>query len=212
MIPKMENTSKQFLSFGYPLWFAMFLLCLITFPIQTFSQVQKTEDIDISINATGYFFAYNKGLRDMSYALGPTVTLNTKGKLSLQFGLLYDFKKYVYYERRLDNNTGIFYNASFEQVNLFIPLSLQFNYFRSEKITLYVVGGFLIGGMNIINENHIAEETSIYNLTLGTGISYRPLNWLALRTYPNLRYNAGLFFPGLSIDVAFLINREIRVR
>ena len=155
-----------------------------------------------------YLFSFNTKFNNGSYAIGPTATLNTDGKTTLQFGLLYDFKKYIFYEKRIDNSNGIFYYVPVEHNNLFIPLSLQYNYFSSDKISLYFTAGIMIGGRNTMDENNIAIETSNFNLTCGSGISYHALNWLNLSTYPTIRYNAGHFSPGVSADISFLFKSK----
>ncbi|MBI4646072.1 MAG: hypothetical protein HY738_05600 [Bacteroidia bacterium] len=187
---------------------ALWTTCLIALPTNIFAQ-QKTNDTnDISVNATNYLFAYNMKLKYGSYSIGPTISLNTNGKLTLQFGLLYDFKKYIYYEKRIDYSTGSFYYESVEHINLFVPLFLHYNYFNSDKISSYLTAGFLLGGQNTIDENNKAVKTSNINFICGAGISYRPLKRLALRIYPTIRYNTGYFFPGISMDISFLFNSK----
>ena len=188
-------------------WIALFILTAF-FSLDTFAQQNTKDTNDISVNATNYLFAYNMKLKDGSYSIGPTISLNTNGKLTLQFGLLYDLKKYIYYEKRIDYSTGSFYYEPVEHINLFVPLFLHYNYFNSGKISSYLTAGVLLGGQNTIDENNKAVKTSNINFICGAGISYRPLKRLAFRIYPTIRYNTGYFFPGISMDISFLFNSK----
>ncbi len=185
------------------IFWAFVTVFLFSFPGKVLAQKIRSDDSDMSVNATAYFFAYNMNFDDGSYALGPTFSLNTTGKISVHLGLLFDTKKYIYYDRG-----GIMSYAPVEQINLFIPLTIQCNYFSSDKIELYLRAGFIYGGKNTISESNRAVETSGFNLTFGTGLSYRPLGWLAFRAYPTIRYNLEYFSPGVSVDVAYLFSTQ----
>lgn len=206
--PQVKTPAKKFCQPALTLWMAFYLICLIVLPIDIFAQQNNRDTNDISVNITNYLFSYNTKFKNGSYAIGPTVSLNANGKITLQLGLLYDFNKYIFYEKRIDDSNGNIYYAPVEHINLFIPVSIQYNYFTSDKITLYLTAGGMIGGQNIMDENNNALKTSNFNLTCGTGISYHALNWLTLRTYPTIRYNTGYFFPGVSVDISFLFNSK----
>lgn len=202
-----KTSTKKLCLSTWNLWTAFYLTSLITFPTIIFAKTARDTN-DISVNITNYTFSYNTRFKNGSYAIGPTVTLNTNGKITLQFGLLYDFKKYIFYEKRIDYSNGNIYYAPVEHINLFIPVSLQYNYFTANKIYLYLTAGCMIGGQNTLNENNTAMKTSNLNLTGGTGMSYHPLKWLTLRIYTTIRYNTGYFFPGVSADLSFLFNSK----
>lgn len=197
LLPHRHTTIKKFIHPDLT-FLAFIMLFLIAVPVKVFGQKTTSDDKDISINATSYFFAYDMKFKGGSTALGPTLTLNTNGKISVQFGFLFDLKKHVYYEKR-----GPFNYDPIEYINVFVPFSLQYNYFNSDKITLYLTGGFVLSGLN-----KRAGNSTIFDLTLGTGIAYHPLNWLAVRTYPTIRYNLENFSPGVSVDIGYLFSSK----
>ena len=202
LLPQRLTPTEKLTQPTFIFWVSI-LLFLVVVPTNVFGQKATSDDKDMSINVTSYFFAYDMKFEDGSGAVGPTLSLNTNGKISVQFGLLLGTKKYTYYVKN-----GAFSYTPFEKINLFFPLTIQYNYFNSDKVELYLIGGFIFGGRNIIGDNDRTVETSIFNLTFGTGISYRPLRWLELRTYPTIRYNLEYFSPGVSVDVAYMFSSK----
>ncbi|MFI5204692.1 MAG: outer membrane beta-barrel protein [Flavobacteriales bacterium] len=202
-ISRSKTRAKKFRSvFILPILF--FLGYSFSLPTKVFAQ-SSIDSGYISVNVTNYAFSYNLKFQNGTYAVGPTITLNPEGKLSIQFGVLYDVKKYAFNEKRVDNTTGGFYYIPVNYSNGFIPFSLQYNYFNSDKIALYFTAGFMFGGQYTIDNNK-ARQIGHFNFTCGTGISYRPLNRLVIRAYPTMRFNSGYLFPGFLVDISFLFH------
>lgn len=181
---------------------AFIMLFLIAVPANVFGQKTTSDDKDMSINATCYFFAYDMNFKDGSYAVGPTLSVGTNEKFWVQIGLLVDTRRYIFY------TGGIMSPTRVEQKNLFVPFTFQYNYFNSDKIELYVTSGIIFSGRDLIEKTNRAVVTSFFNLTFGTGISYRPFSRLALRTYPSVRYNFESFSPGISVDISYLFSSK----
>lgn len=187
-------------------------LCLIIIlPLLNSNTIAKTDSIitkDIAINATCYSFTFNNGNHNGSYAIGPSININTDGKISIQLGLLYDLKKYVFYEKHLSYTSGNFTYIAVNHYNIFLPLSLSYNYFRSERLTLFVTPGIMIGGINTLNEYNKAEALNPLNITLGAGISYKPTSRLKLQAQPLVRYNSSHYFPGIMMNIGILAGEK----
>lgn len=185
-------------------WILVFLL------INHYALIAQIENdsTDIAISLTNYSFYYNTKLNNGTTSLGTTFHINTNGKLTIQLGFLYDFKKYIFYEKRIDYNNGTFYYDPVEHINLFFPLFLNYNYLTSEKVKLFLVSGVIFGGQNSMNENNRAFKLSNLNIIGGAGISYQLFKFLSIRSYPSIRYNSHIFFPGISFDLSFPFNSK----
>lgn len=158
---------------------------------------------DVAIGLTNYSFFYSTKFVYGTNATGPTFYMNTNGKLSMQLGLLYDFKKYIFYEQvthiQVDTMTGI---------NLFVPVLLHYNYFTSNKFNLFLTGGILLGGRYYLNENNKTMSTNGITLIGGTGISYRISRLLPIRASLTIRYASENIFPGIILDLPFSFNSK----
>jgi hypothetical protein len=181
------------------------LFCCLTFSSFTFAQ-EKSDIKDMSISLTNYFFTYTENYNAGSYALGPTVKLNSDGKISLQIGVLYEFKKYTYFRSVIDYTNGVITVVPYDVFNLFIPLYLHYNYLRKERISYNMVAGVMLGGHNTLLENNRATQTTNFNFYFGTGLTYKIKNSITLSPSISIRYNGGYYHPGIMFDISFIFN------
>jgi len=172
---------------------------LIVIATNAFAQELTTDNKNVAVSLTSYLYAFNTKLEMGSYAMGPTVLLNANGKLAFQFGALFGFRKYRY-----ESSMGPSY-----YYNVFIPAIIQYNYLSTDRITLDANLGAVFGGRHILSENNRAHQIGGLSLVFGTGIAWRLLQWLAVRTYPTIRYNSGNFYPGISFDISLLFEGKI---
>jgi len=122
----------------------------------------QNSEKDISINLSNYSFAYNLKMKKGSNASGLTMTLNTNGKFMLEFGLLIDFKKYLFYEGMAGG-----YQPT-NHLNLFLPLLGHYNYYENRKLKTFLSCGFILGGQNTITEENRTKKLSGINFLIGT--------------------------------------------
>lgn len=162
----------------------------------------QNSERDIAFNLSNYSFAYNFEMNKGTNASGLTMTLNTNGKFMLQFGLLIDYRKYLFYDGLASNHYATYHS------NIFLPLLGHYNYHQSGKTRLFLTSGVIIGGQNTISLDDQVMTLGIMNLMIGTGFTFPCLDWLNINLFPNIRYNTRYFFPGLSIDISFLFKSK----
>jgi hypothetical protein len=153
------------------------------------------------ISLTTYPFAYDTKMHNGSIASGPSFLLCGK-RLCMQIGLLYDFKKYIYYEHithfQIDSARGF---------NLFFPLLFHYSYYIHKRINCFITAGAILGGRYYIDENNYTRQARGLNLIAGTGISFNIFRNFHMRVMPSLRYK-GVFFPGALVDFSFQLNKK----
>ncbi len=171
-----------------------------------FGQVKDDSSGDMGISLTNYLFTYNENIKVGSYALGPTMTLNSNGKFSLQFGILYEFNKYTYFKSVIDYSNGTITYVPYDLFNLFIPFYLHYNYLRKERICYNVIAGFMLGGHNTLLEDNRSILTTNFNYYFSTGLTYKIHNSISLSPSISIRYNGGYFHPGIMFDISFIFN------
>jgi len=172
--------------------------------LSTCAQNDSVSQKDMSIDLSTYAFSYNTGFTHGSIATGLTLSLNTNGLVVLQYGVLYDFGKYSFYEKRMDSSNGIITYVPVYRRNIFIPILLHYQYYKTSKIHLFATAGVVLGGQYSSDQNHKAFEERFFNLMAGSGISIQCLKCIQLSVAPNMRYNSRHFYPGISMDASFL--------
>jgi len=177
----------------------LFLLILFFTSIHLWSQnTNDTSCTNECIGITTYPFAYDTKMNDGSIAAGPSFILGGK-RLCVQVGILYDFRKYTYYEyvTHLQINTV-------RGINLFLPLLFHYSYYINGKTNFFMTAGFMFGGRFYL-ENNKTREASGISFTGGPGFSHNVFKKLYIRGSLLIRYK-GKIFPGMLIDLAYRIN------
>lgn len=165
---------------------------------------QEAGSPDMSLSASGYLFSYNSKLQNCSFASGITMSLNTDKKIVLQYGFLYDFKKYIFYEKGFDSVNGSMTYIPVTRYNLFFPLLIHYRYLLKENFSMFATAGFIIGGKYSIDEYGDATEGGSYNAFVGSGISAKLFKSIMISAYPEIRFKEGTIMPGFSLDVSYM--------
>lgn len=187
----------------YAQFTAFILAFLVTFPESRFCSVKNGQRKRYVNKRYELFLRLQHGFHRRNLRPWFKSFVKYWRQISLQIELLFDFNKYIYYEKNNPfKSTPVPYHI------VYIPVSLQYNYFDSDKISLYFSAGIMIGGNEPINGNNIPREIGNFSLTLCTGITYHAFDWLSLRAYPSIRSNFGYYFPGVSVDIAYLFSSK----
>lgn len=175
-------------------WILFFLL------INHYAGIAQTDrdSADIAIGITNYFFAYTPNIINGSNAIGPGFHLNSNGKFSMKISALIDLKKYEY------NKYNHFKTDTFIELNFFLPLLFNYNFYMNKKINCFLTLGAVIGGNYYVDNNNDTQKTNGFNIIGGTGFSYFPFKNLQIQLYPTLRYSERNVFPGFFVDLSIL--------
>ena len=163
---------------------------------------------DLSLGISTYFYNNWNGFNSTRFVIGPMVKLNADRKFQLKLGVLYEPKKYVYFEKVVNYSTGTISYLPTYRNNIFFPLLIQYNFFQKERFNFNVYTGCMFGGRNFIDKNEHASELSKLNIVLGLGFSYKILDWLLLEPSLSFRHNQEKLFPGFSFDLLVILNNR----
>lgn len=175
------------------------LFCLNSLCLKSWA-LNDTTKVDIGI--TTYPFAYNMKMTVGSIAIGPSVFLFNNKRFTIQLSLLYDFKKYLYYEHSTHLQNDLVAGR-----NIFFPISFHYTYYKNKKINCFVSSGIIFGGRFYLDEKNSTETASSISLIAGTGVSYNIFKRVYMRISPVARYSEG-FYPGLLFDLSIRLKQS----
>ncbi len=157
---------------------------------------QETKDTSrLSLGVTSILFPSNEIYESGSFAIGPSFFLNDN-KVHIQFGFLYDFKKYyIYYESAL---------KTYEKNSLphfLIPVLIHYEYYRTNSLSLHFSTGILYERRPSFYENE-----SIVNFHIGTGVEFHLSRNISFKTTPSFNLSKGIISPGFLFDLLYSFN------
>lgn len=158
-------------------------------------------DSGIFISGTVYSFAYSStDLKNGSTAAGISLFLNDE-LINLQIGIMVDLKKYYEW-------SGGHYNPHWEErTDFFFPITLHYNYLRLRKTVYFFSLGIIPGKNFYLDESNYTLERNGVPVYCGIGISHYILKRLYMRVSVNTQYVDKIFCPGLSLDLAFKLDK-----
>ena len=143
----------------------LFLKCHVLLAQTVADTTSKTD-----FGLTTYIFADPFGLNSKSAsnsasaASGPAVFFSDHKKLAIQLSLLFDFKAYRYQEYSSVTPFGGHVNVTTKR-NLFIPLSVNYRFYKGYKINCFVSAGIILGGLYYSDGTPYAQYDGILHFT-----------------------------------------------
>lgn len=164
----------------------------------TYGQNESDTNNNISLGLSTYTFENKISNEGLSTAFGPSLVLNDE-KLSIQIGILYENKKYVYSFGGRINSTVIKYSY------LYFPLLFHYNFYTRNRFSYFFSFGFFLRDQILFDKNDYFNKKIDVNFVGCIGGCYKMGNKLSIKVYPTARYIESNFYPGLTLDLLIQI-------